>query len=468
LRNFGGTTDVARAHLLSAGEIYYFAAWVRAIDTVVYFDVFFTGGDGEAMFDLGRRFRVAPEDGWVQIGVDPDYGNFLPFRTNGVGLLHDSTTASRNIPGTVANEDTGNARMFGNNTFIANAGNWRNLVVAAFDNATGATRSPATGGYLITDMQLWRQREERTSYLGEAIRDFNYLVTRDGGNEAVTRFTPTTWNAHRDAVNAGRSLLRNPNSTQTQINDAVLAINATGGVLVQDDLFVGALQGAIDSANALNRSHFTLTSGGALNMALEAAEAFINSLNLPSPYVAAEQVSIDAQTTALRESIGNLVNSQAWTAVYNEARGRTQANYHPGSWEALETSITDFAFVPITGTQEQVRVAALTVRAAIDNLFSDSALVAVLTQIAGFDESNYTADSWAALMTARDQANEWRNSTTAVESGVQTQIERLEAAIEGLEERGGNCGCGGGNIVAGMLAMLMAAVVSLLFIKRKK
>ncbi|MCL2371013.1 MAG: hypothetical protein FWC80_07300, partial [Firmicutes bacterium] len=77
--HMGETIEVGGMGGLTTGTVYYFSAWVRTT-TPVYFDIII-GGGARVTNDLGRRFRVAPEDGWTQIGLNDAGSAFLPFRT---------------------------------------------------------------------------------------------------------------------------------------------------------------------------------------------------------------------------------------------------------------------------------------------------------------------------------------------------------------------------------------------------
>ncbi|MCL2370676.1 MAG: hypothetical protein FWC80_05570, partial [Firmicutes bacterium] len=77
--HMGETIEVGGMGGLTTGSAYYFSAWVRTT-TPVYFDIVI-GGPNRITNDLGRRFRVAPEDGWTQIGLNDAGSAFLPFRT---------------------------------------------------------------------------------------------------------------------------------------------------------------------------------------------------------------------------------------------------------------------------------------------------------------------------------------------------------------------------------------------------
>lgn len=91
--------------LLEEGEVYYATAWVKT-NTTIFFDVYSFGSN--YYMDLGRRFEVAAEDGWVQIGLDSE-GNFYPFRNHGgfTGWNFPSNTLSSSVAGRVDDESIG-------------------------------------------------------------------------------------------------------------------------------------------------------------------------------------------------------------------------------------------------------------------------------------------------------------------------------------------------------------------------
>ncbi|MCL2370429.1 MAG: hypothetical protein FWC80_04300, partial [Firmicutes bacterium] len=411
---WGATPD----NLFTPGAVHFFSAWVRAFDTPIYFDIAVTGGyfSGINMYDLGRRFRVAPEDGWVQIGVGPD-GNFLPFRTNGEGTRPNQTTASRDYN---ANENVGNAIMQDRNQ-----GTWQNLVIATFSTATGFTPAPSTGGYMITGMRLWQQGDADTSVLGALV------------NEANNRrpvYTPETWAPYAAAVQAGRQLLWTENPSQAAIDSATTAIIITRDNLAVGGLYVAGLRATIDSTTGLNQAHFTTNSWTALQSVLTQANELWTELDLDDPpaFSPADQDRIDDMEILIGIAISSLVNIQAFTAVIAEVDALNQSDWNQARWLVLQTEVNRFRHtIPVSGTAAQVAIATREIQGQIDALFSNDGLYQVLDAVDALDANDFTANSWAVLMSVVDDAEAWlaRTDADVTQAQMFNLIVQLEDAI---------------------------------------
>ncbi|MDR1094482.1 MAG: Ig-like domain-containing protein [Clostridiales bacterium] len=170
------------AYKLDPGEhIYYFSFWVKVQQTT-WFDVTISyannhyveadnyavpvnHNEGQYFYDLGRKFKVTPEMGWVEVGRDED-GAYLPFRTHGLGTdptnnISSSGNAERN-----KNEELGNCIID-----LPDGLNWAAARIWAYgDGATGMdaegvgvpsrTGFAADDSYDITAVSLWGRDTE--------------------------------------------------------------------------------------------------------------------------------------------------------------------------------------------------------------------------------------------------------------------------------------------------------------------
>ena len=130
-----------------------------------------------------------------------------------------------------------------------------------------------------------------------------------------------------------------------------------------------ALRALIVEAVGLNQEDYTPESWAALAAALSAAHGAYNNED-------ATQTQIDVATTNLRQAIDNLeeavihVDRDALRALIVEATGLNQEDYTPESWAALTAALSaaQGVYNNENATQDQVDIAAASLRQAIDNL----------------------------------------------------------------------------------------------------
>lgn len=154
-------------------HIFYFSMWVK-VEEETWFDVGISYADiayadgaphkhnkGQYYYDLGRKFKVTPEDGWTEIGVD-ESGNYLPFRTHGLGTDPNENISSSFIAERNAKEDLGNTYMD-----LPVGLNWSVIRIYAYGpNSEVATTNGLVGdgiesgitaetSYLATGVKFW-------------------------------------------------------------------------------------------------------------------------------------------------------------------------------------------------------------------------------------------------------------------------------------------------------------------------
>lgn len=158
-------------------HIYYFSFWVK-VEKETWFDVTMGYADstylgkhyeGQYLYDLGRKFKVSPEDGWVEIGRDEN-GNYLPFRTHGMGVDPGANSSSYNADRN-ANESLGNCIINLPGNALSNVLNWGCIRIWAYgteaegidDNGVGfpnGTGFEEGDSYLITAVSFWGMNTE--------------------------------------------------------------------------------------------------------------------------------------------------------------------------------------------------------------------------------------------------------------------------------------------------------------------
>lgn len=158
-------------------HIYYFSCWVK-VEKETWFDITISYSDstylgkhyeGQHFYDLGRKFKVTPEMGWVEIGKDEN-GNFLPFRTHGTGVDPGINSSSYNEQRN-ANESMGNSIINLPGNALSNVLNWGCIRIWAYgadaegldENGIGIpNRTGFSSGdsYYITAVSFWGMNTE--------------------------------------------------------------------------------------------------------------------------------------------------------------------------------------------------------------------------------------------------------------------------------------------------------------------
>lgn len=154
-------------------HIFYFSMWAKVEEetwfdiTISYADTVWAEGvqkkhgEGQYFYDLGRKFKVTPEDGWTEVGKDEN-GNYLPFRTIGLGTDPGELTSTSYFEDSNANEATGNAYLK-----LPTGLNWAVIRIYAYgpDSDVAETNGLMGNGvdsgvtaetsYLLTGVKFW-------------------------------------------------------------------------------------------------------------------------------------------------------------------------------------------------------------------------------------------------------------------------------------------------------------------------
>ena len=196
-----------------------------------------------------------------------------------------------------------------------------------------------------------------------------------------------------------------------------------------------ALDVAIAAALGRAQANYTPISWGAMQTALAAAQSVRDDAG-------ATQSQVDTATANLNTAIGGLVrvaDRAALNAAISAALGRTQTNYTPTSWAALETALgfAQDVYDNLNATQSQMDTAVTNLNAAIgglvrvaDRLMLNAAIADAQARI----PTNYTTASWAAMQTALATAIGTRNNLDATQTEVDTAASSLRAAMSNLVE----------------------------------
>ncbi len=315
--------------------------------------------------------------------------------------------------------------------------------------------------------------------LGQAITDFKDAIVKDedgSENESAvntdvlkealkqaktleeTDYIAGTWTDLQQAITDGEAVLEKEQPTQEEIDTALtnlhkairdLEMKQDGGEEVAVNK--SALDAAITAAGKLEEENYTDASWSTFAEALEKANVVSQDEN-------ANQEAVDEALKELQDSIEGLeletdqevaeVNKNALNAAIEEAETlldeENKDKYTDGSFNdalaKLETakgvSNNDAA------TQGEVDTALKDLQTSIEELVLEEgeeaevnkeALVAAIETADKLQESDYTPESWNALVTELDNAKSVQETNDATQETVDDAVEKLHAAIQGLD-----------------------------------
>ncbi len=205
------------------------------------------------------------------------------------------------------------------------------------------------------------------------------------------------------------------------------------------------LKAQIAIAEALDKDKYTTDSWTALEAALEAAYAALNSQ---------DQAVVDAAAEALKEAIKNLkekpiipidppvvIDYAELKAQIAAAEALIATDYTAESWAKLEVAL-EAAYAALSAKdQNVVDQAAADLKAAIEGLEKKpfipvvdyTKLQELIAAAEALKEADYTSESWAKLLSALKTAKTALNSNS--QAVVDAAAAELKAAIDGLEKK---------------------------------
>ena len=265
------------------------------------------------------------------------------------------------------------------------------------------------------------------------------LAIANAGVRVEANYTSASWQTMQDAFAAANTVNNNTDASQTEIDAAAAALNiAIAGLVEQANKTALAL--AIANAGARTEANYTSASWLAMQNALTAANAVNNNAT-------ATQTEVDAATAALNTAIAGLetvtiVDKTALALAIANAGTRTEANYTPASWLAMQDALTaaNTANNNATATQAEVDAATAALNTAIAGLVTvtivdRTALALAITNAGTRVQTNYTSASWATMQNALTAANTVNNNAAATQAEVNAATAALNAAITGLANR---------------------------------
>ena len=268
--------------------------------------------------------------------------------------------------------------------------------------------------------------------------NLNKLIEKAKAYDGKQEFyTEDSWNTFAEALNVANSESTNENSTPETVKKAYDRLNKAIKGLTYKEVDKTNLNKLIEKAKAYDgkQEFYTDDSWKSFSDALAAAKSEYKSENSTPETVKDVQEKLDAAIKGLK---AKKVDKSQLEALIKEAEGKKEADYTPESWTTFATELQKAKEVNSdkNAKQKTVDQTCESLRAAIDGLATKtvdkSQLEALIQEAEGKTETDYTAKSWAKLVTALEAArSEFRNENATQES-VNNACGSLKTAIDGL------------------------------------
>ena len=239
-------------------------------------------------------------------------------------------------------------------------------------------------------------------------------------------YTTDSWKAVKDAMDATKAVLDDPDALQPAIDEAKKALDDAMAALVERGDKTG-LQKAYDEASALTEADYTTDSWKAVKDAMDAAKAVLDDPDALQP-------AIDEAKKALDDAMAALVERGDKTGLqkaYDEASALTEADYTTDSWKAVKDAMD--AAKAVLDDPDALQPAIDEAKKALDDAMAalvkrgdKTELQKAVDEAKRLIEADYTTDSWAALKAALEAAQTVLDNVDAL----QTEIDAAEKALE--------------------------------------
>jgi hypothetical protein len=257
-------------------------------------------------------------------------------------------------------------------------------------------------------------------------------------------YTPDSWEALQDALEAAKAVAEDAGATEDRIAEALDDLEAAMNDLIGISADKADLNTQIANGENLTETDYTPDSWEIFQEKLAAAKAVRDNPNATAKEIA------DA-LTALNQAVRNMQQTPVAVAkgrlkfaielAKNLVTTLDEMVYTPASWEALERALetADQLVKDVFAAEQAINDARNALDDAIDDLEPNpatedkSGLDAAIRSVAGLNEANYTAASWAALESALNNARTVANDPEATEAQITDAINELKAAVNGLQ-----------------------------------
>ncbi len=203
------------------------------------------------------------------------------------------------------------------------------------------------------------------------------------------------------------------------------------------------LKEKILETKVINKDYYTADSYAGLQAAVKAARKAVDTMTT--------QDELTAALAALQEAVDALerlpLNYEALSEKIAEAKAIEKGIYTNSSYAALQTAIEEAEETKDKALiQEELDAALTALQTAMDSLvsFDKTLLVNKIAEAKAMQQGNYTDESYAALQTAIQSAEEAMEAVET-EEALQAVIEALQGAIDRLQEKDSENPGGPGN-----------------------
>ena len=283
---------------------------------------------------------------------------------------------------------------------------------------------------------------DATSALRTALNDLQKKVTYARLDKAIAEaealdyylYDLELWATLEAALEKAKAIRVKEGATQPQITFAAIELEAAIEALEYastDNLDLSALQSAYDAAITLQQIDYEAEGWDAFVLALADAEAALQN--------AVSQHYIDAVTEALNEAMAALVPNTPENAdlrvLIARVEGLNPADYDADSWAAVQAALDAANLAVNASLQSEIEAAYAALLAAKDALVLYIDYTELTTAIAAAEaltEADYTAETWAAMITALNDAKDVLES--ADQDTVTNAAHALELALAKLEK----------------------------------
>ena len=250
-------------------------------------------------------------------------------------------------------------------------------------------------------------------------------------------YTADSWKSFSDALKLAKSESTDEKSTPETVKKAYEDLDKAITGLTYKEVDKTNLNKLIEKAKGYDgkQEFYTEDSWNTFAEALNVANSESTNENSTPETVKDAQEKLDAAIKGLK---AKKVDKSQLEALIKEAEGKKEADYTPESWTTFATELQKAKEVNSdkNAKQKTVNQTCESLRAAIDRLATKtvdkSQLETLIKEAEGKTETDYTAKSWAKLVTALEAArSEFRNENATQES-VNNAYNSLKAAVDGL------------------------------------
>ena len=318
-----------------------------------------------------------------------------------------------------------------------NAEKYTPVTWAALARALGAAKSVMDNPYATQ-----REVNEATDSLNYALASLRERVDRTSlitlitvaGTLRETDYTPSTWAALTQALDAAKAVRDDIDATQPMADEACQALQAAIDAL-QKRADKTILLIWMNTAKNLDMGSYTPASADALSKALQSADSIYKDAN-------ALQSEVSGAADALQKAIDALQKRADTTAlafVIARAEGLDKDDYLSG-WDKLTDALAQAKSTlnNANASQSLVNTALNGLQDAIRALVKKpdkSSLQRTVQSAESEEESDYIPSTWNAFKLALEAAKAVLSSESATQGEIDETREKLQLAMDNLERR---------------------------------